>query len=75
MLGRRLLLDAAAGSGGWVGAIDQVPPPDVPAPLSLGTVQLADGSAVHGFLCEPVALQGARDISASGGWRAHLATL
>jgi len=45
----------------------------IPPPLGLGSVQLADGSTVHGFLCEPVALQGARDISASGGWRAHLA--
>lgn len=45
----------------------------IPPPLGLGSVHLADGSTVHGFLCEPVALDGARDISASGGWRAHLA--
>jgi allophanate hydrolase len=45
----------------------------IPQPLGLGTLTLADGSAVHGFLCEPVALQGARDISHTGGWRAHLA--
>ena len=46
----------------------------IPPPLGLGSVLLADGSTAHGFLCEPVALQGARDITASGGWRAHLAT-
>jgi allophanate hydrolase len=45
----------------------------VPSPLSLGTLQLQDGTAVHGFLCEPWALHGATDISASGGWRAYLA--
>lgn len=44
----------------------------VPSPLSLGTVELADGSAVHGFLCEAFALQGANDISRFGGWRAYL---
>lgn len=30
---------------------------------------------MSGFLCEPLALTGARDITATGGWRAHLATL
>ena len=45
----------------------------IPQPLGLGTLTLADGSPVHGFLCEPAALEGARDISHTGGWRAHLA--
>ena len=45
----------------------------IPQPLGLGTLTLADGSSVHGFLCEPAALDGARDISSTGGWRAHLA--
>jgi allophanate hydrolase len=45
----------------------------VPPPLGLGTLLLEDGSQVHGFLCEPVALDGAVDISHTGGWRAHLA--
>jgi len=44
----------------------------VPSPLALGTVALADGSEVVGFLCEPFALEGARDITASGGWRNYL---
>ena len=47
----------------------------VPAPLCIGRVRLADGSDVAGFLCEPVALAGAPDITAHGGWRAYLASL
>jgi allophanate hydrolase len=42
-------------------------------PLGLGSVELADGRWVHGFVCEPHALAGAADISACGGWRAWLA--
>ena len=45
----------------------------VPAPLSIGTLALADGGSVQGFLCEPLALQGASDISHLGGWRAWIA--
>jgi allophanate hydrolase len=45
----------------------------IPQPLGLGTLELADGRRVHGFVCEPIALEGARDISHTGGWRAHLA--
>ena len=46
----------------------------VPSPLGLGAVELADGSTVHGFLCEHFALEGAREISQFGGWRAFLAS-
>jgi allophanate hydrolase len=42
----------------------------VPPPLSIGTVTLADGRAVKGFLVEPQGINGARDISSFGGWRA-----
>lgn len=45
----------------------------VPAPMTIGKVLLADNTEVPGFLCEPAALDGARDITASGGWLAHLA--
>lgn len=45
----------------------------IPQPLGLGTVELADGSHVHGFLCEGVALKGAIDITRFGGWRAFVA--
>lgn len=44
----------------------------VPAPLTIGTMELADGSAVNGFLCEPHATVGADDITDHGGWRAWL---
>jgi len=47
----------------------------IPAPLGLGTVTLADGSGVPGFLCESHATVGAEDITSLGGWRAYLKTL
>lgn len=52
----------AAGFGSFVDA--------VPAPMVIGTVELADGTTVNGFLCEPHALVGAPDITGHGGWRA-----
>jgi len=39
-------------------------------PLALGTIVLEDGGSVTGFLCEAYAVEGARDISEFGGWRA-----
>ena len=45
----------------------------VPAPLSIGTITLEDGSGVHGFLCEAAATIDADDITDYGGWRAYLA--
>ena len=47
----------------------------IPAPLGLGSVTLADGRSVHGFVCEAQALAGARDITAFGGWRPYLRSL
>ncbi|WP_053214430.1 allophanate hydrolase [Pseudomonas sp. Q12-87] len=47
----------------------------IPAPLGLGKVQLADGRWESGFICEPYGLEGARDISHLGGWRAYLHSL
>jgi allophanate hydrolase len=47
----------------------------IPEPLGIGSLKLADGSTVKGFNCEPLALQGAIDISAFGGWRNYLAAL
>ncbi|AXB78314.1 allophanate hydrolase [Novosphingobium sp. P6W] len=46
---------------------------DVPAPLAIGTVTLADGTSVKGFVSEPRALTGAEDITSLGGWRAYIA--
>jgi len=44
----------------------------IPAPLGIGTVQLDDGSAVAGFICEGIGIEGAKDITAFGGWKAYL---
>ncbi|MGL4543082.1 MAG: allophanate hydrolase-related protein, partial [Polymorphobacter sp.] len=46
---------------------------EVPPPLAIGTVTLADGSMVKGFVAEPRAIAGAEDITALGGWRAFVA--
>lgn len=56
---------SAAAFGKFVAAI--------PPPLSIGTIRLADGRDVKGFIVEPAAINGARDISAFGGWRAFMA--
>jgi allophanate hydrolase len=45
----------------------------LPRPMAIGKVTLVDGTSVPGFLCEPEATVGAADITAAGGWRAHLA--
>ena len=47
----------------------------IPAPLGIGTLQLADGRCVKGFICEDRARQGARDITGFGGWRAYIASI
>jgi allophanate hydrolase len=47
---------------------------EVPAPLAIGTVTLEDGSSVKGFVAEPRAAEGAKDITHLGGWRAFIAT-
>lgn len=43
----------------------------IAAPMVIGRVLLADGSHVAGFLCEPIAVERATDITAYGGWRAY----
>jgi allophanate hydrolase len=55
----------AAAFGNFVAAI--------PPPLSIGTVRLLDGRNVKGFIVEAADVIEARDISASGGWRAFVA--
>ena len=47
---------------------------EVPPPLAIGTVTLADGTTVKGFVAEPRALTGATDITDLGGWRAFIAS-
>ncbi|WP_406350913.1 allophanate hydrolase [Streptomyces sp. NBC_00658] len=48
---------------------------ELPRPMTLGRVELTDGSHVPGFLCEPSALEGAEDITTHGGWRAYLRSI
>jgi len=47
----------------------------IPAPLGIGTLELADGRLVKGFICEGHAREGALDITRLGGWRAYLRSL
>ena len=46
----------------------------IPPPMAIGTLRLDDGSEVKGFLAEPAAFDGARDISEFGGWRNFIAS-
>jgi len=45
---------------------------EVPPPLAIGSVTLASGEVVKGFVAEPRATQGAEDITHLGGWRAYI---
>ncbi|MBX3609480.1 MAG: allophanate hydrolase [Hydrogenophaga sp.] len=45
----------------------------IPAPLGIGSLELADGQRVQGFSCEHEATLSARDITDFGGWRAYMA--
>ncbi|GGI32521.1 allophanate hydrolase [Bradyrhizobium guangdongense] len=56
---------SAAAFGKFVNAI--------PAPMAIGTIRLADGRDVKGFIVEPEVLSQARDITAYGGWRKYMA--
>lgn len=46
---------------------------EIPAPLGIGSLELADGRWVKGFICEPAALNDATDITESKGWRNWIA--
>ncbi len=41
-------------------------------PLSLGEIELEDGTWVHGFICNPYIAQEGEEISTFGGWRQYL---
>jgi allophanate hydrolase len=73
------LLRVTDGGGAIAGEVWRLPTDaygsfvaSIPPPLGVGTVSLADGTAVQGFLCEPYATEGAPDITAFGGWVAYL---
>lgn len=44
------------------------------SPMAIGEVTLNDGRSLPGFLCQPYALEDARDITQYGGWRAFMAS-
>lgn len=48
---------------------------EIPTPLGIGNVELADGRWVKGFICEPYGLTDAKNISDFGGWRAYIQQL
>lgn len=73
------LVRVASGGVSIEGELWELPPVGIasflaqlPAPMMLGPVRLADGSSATGFLVEPVAVEGARDISEFRGWRSFL---
>jgi allophanate hydrolase len=46
---------------------------EIPHPLGIGKVELADGSWCSGFICEPEGIVGAEEITRFGSWKAYLA--
>jgi allophanate hydrolase len=74
------LIFDGAGQGGIELEIWSLAPADfaavvaeIPSPLGIGTIALADGGSVKGFLCEAYAAAGAENITSYGGWRAFRA--
>ncbi|CAM1509036.1 Fc.00g027750.m01.CDS01 [Cosmosporella sp. VM-42] len=47
----------------------------IPSPLAIGSIQLEDGSWIKGFVCEPLGLRDATDITKYGGWRGYVHTI
>ncbi|GLA52793.1 hypothetical protein AnigIFM63604_009672 [Aspergillus niger] len=47
----------------------------IEAPLGIGSIELQDGSWVHGFICEPNGLDNAKDITSFRGWRGFMQSL
>jgi allophanate hydrolase len=45
----------------------------LPAPMTIGSVELDDGRELPGFLVEASAVDDVRDITSHGGWREYLA--
>ncbi|HWH11295.1 MAG TPA: allophanate hydrolase [Solirubrobacteraceae bacterium] len=54
-----------AGLGRLIGGVGQ--------PLSIGAIELIDGTTVSGFVCDSRVITSARDITDWGGWRAFVA--
>jgi len=41
----------------------------IPSPLSIGKIELLDGSEISGFVCEAYACESAENITSAGSWR------
>jgi allophanate hydrolase len=48
---------------------------EIPVPLGIGKVELADGRWESGFICEASGLSGATDITIHGSWKKYLSSL
>lgn len=61
----------------WTMPIDQIGSflAGIPAPLGIGSVLLADGTIEKGFICEPCALAGAKEITHLRSWRNYITSL
>ncbi len=44
---------------------------NIPQPLGIGKVMLSDRTSINGFICEPVGLLDAKDITQFGGWKSY----
>jgi len=42
---------------------------NIPAPLGIGKIELADGEQVCGFICEPYTVKSAKEITNLGSWK------
>lgn len=74
------MVRAASGGAAILGEIWALPAAQIgpflaaiPPPLGFGRVTLEDGSTVLGFQAESEGVAAAPEITARGGWRAHLA--
>jgi allophanate hydrolase len=47
----------------------------IPAPLGIGKVTLENNNQVSGFICEPIGIEGAEEITHFGGWKSYLSSL
>ncbi|MBK1878108.1 allophanate hydrolase [Pelagicoccus mobilis] len=54
----------------WAAFIEQIP-----SPLGIANIELADGTFVKGFSCEAWATSNATEVTNHGNWRKYIATL
>lgn len=48
---------------------------NIPHPLGIGKLELADGHWLSGFICEPAAITDAVEITEYGSWKAYIGSL